>query len=122
MGAAANHTVGTEVAAHAMASVSGPSDGGSGTSIPFSLHYVAGEVTAAALVVGAWAQALTPIATLVVTLLASAWYVIMIVESRTVARLKAARKRVDDEAEVARAKVLDTAVDAAKQLKDEVND
>jgi hypothetical protein len=46
----------------------------------------------------------------------------MIVESRTVARLKAARKRVDDEAEVARAKVLDTAVDAAKQLKDEVND
>jgi hypothetical protein len=51
--------------------------------IPFSAHYLMGEVASALSIVGYFAQILPAIA----TLMAICWYAILIIESHTVQRI-----------------------------------
>lgn len=116
MASAPATSAGAQATDHTMATVSGTSDGAIGAAVPFSLHYVAGEVTSAAMLIGAWAQALTPVVTLIATLLAITWYVIMMYESQTVTRILKARRQLEQNAQDARNKVLTVAKDTATQL------
>lgn len=74
------HAAGAHAGAHFAATVPDPTGS---FSIPISLHYVAGEVASLAAIMGAFAQALPSIA----TLMAIIWYGVVLYESRTGRRL-----------------------------------
>jgi hypothetical protein len=81
--------------------------------IPFSAHYLMGEIASVLSILGYFAQILPAIA----TLMAICWYAILIVESHTIQRVLKARRLVLSDAVDAREKVLDRAERTAEGLK-----
>ena len=79
--------------------------------------WIWGEVASLLLIAGAFMQILPGVA----TCLAIVWYVILIYESRTMQRARAARHKVREAAHEAANKVRETAVETAHRLEDQTS-
>ena len=109
---AAFHHLFAQTGGDFMPSVSGPQDGAFSSIVPFSPHYLMGEIASAAAVLGAIMQIIPSIG----ALMAVGWYCIMFYEWVTRFR---ARRKIESAAEKARAVVVGEAENVAQKLKDD---